>query len=190
MTEKQNFVMEKQQNVAICMFDLGDGRFVSELLGNQKFRSLIVDVDEHRGIALGICPTLMMLPWSYAPLEIDTSGMVSGREATAELLQQATKQGVELAAAAFCANYNGFGVKPGEAFLPSRFELSILLARERSLKAALARIGFNKCSYTFWSSSVGMDSRVWMQSLSSYSVSDWKSQLQTFGVMPMIEIVL
>lgn len=190
MTEKQNFVMEKQQNVAICMFDLGDGRFVSELPDNQKFRSLIVDVDEHRGIALGICPTLMMLPWSYAPLEIDTSGMVSGREATAELLQQATKQGVELAAAAFCANYNGFGVKPGEAFLPSRFELSILVARERSLKAALARIGFNKCSYTFWSSSVGMDSRVWMQSLSSYSVSDWKSQLQTFGVMPMIEIVL
>ncbi|MBQ4400440.1 MAG: hypothetical protein II830_04020, partial [Alphaproteobacteria bacterium] len=189
MKEKKNLFTEQQQNVSVCMFDLGNGQFADKVLGNQKFRSLIVDVDEHRGIALGICPTLMMLPWSYAPFEINTSNVVSGREATAELLQQAAKQGVELGAAAFCANYEGFGVKCGEAFLPSRFELSILVARERSLKAALARIGFNKCSYTFWSSSVGMDSQVWMQSLSSYSVSDWKSQLQTFGVMPMIEIV-
>lgn len=190
MTEKKNLFTEQQQNVSVCMFDLGDGQFVDNVVGNQKFRSLIVDVDEHRGIALGICPTLTMLPWSYAPFEINTSNVVSGREATAELLQQAAKQGVELAAAAFCTNYEGFGVKRGEAFLPSRFELSRLVARERSLKATFARIGFNKCSYTFWSSSVGMDSRVWMQSLSSYSVSDWKSQLQTFGVMPMIEIAL
>ena len=83
---KKNLFTEQQQNVLVCMFDLGDGQFVDKVLGNQKFRSLIVDVDEHRGIALGICPTLMMLPWSYAPLELDTSGIVSGKEATAELL--------------------------------------------------------------------------------------------------------
>ena len=190
MTEKQNLISEKLQSVAPCTFDLGDGQFVSKVTGSQKFRSLIVDVDEHRGIALGLCPSLMMLPWSYTPLEIDTSGIVSGREATAELLQQAAKQGVELAAATFCVNYEGFGIKQGEAFLPSKSELARLASHERILKVALTSIGFNKCSYTFWSSAVGYDNLVWMLGLGAYTISGWKPRLQTFGVMPMIEIAL
>ncbi len=186
MVEKKNVVTEPQLNVSAGMFDLGDGSFARKVSGNQKFRSVIVDVDERRGIALGICPTLIMLPWSYSALEIDTADIVSGREATAILLEEAKKQGVELVAAEYCHNYTGVGVEKGMAFLPTRFELS----RVSSLEKAFAMIGLNKCDGTCWSSSVGYNGQVWMQSTTKYSVSSWQLQMRTFGVMPMIEIKL
>ena len=184
MVEKKNVVTEPQ--VSACMFDLGDGKFVRELSGNQKFRSVIVDVDERRGIALGICPSQIMLPWSYSAIKIDTADIVSGREATAILLEEAGKQGVELVAAKFCHNYVGVGVEKGMAFLPTRFELS----HESALEKAFAMLGFNKYNGSYWSSSVGYGGQVWMQSTTKYSVSSWQSQMRTFGVMPMIEIKL
>lgn len=188
--EEKKIVPDKPQEIATCMFDLGNGQFVRELSGAQKFRSLVVDVDEQRGVALGLCPTLMMLPWSYNLLNVDTSSILSGREATEVLLQEAAKQGIELAAVTFCANYTTRNVKKGEAFLPACFEVAKLAAHKRELKAVMTTIGFNKCDYTFWSSTVDNEANVWMQSLCNHSVSGWKPQLQTFGVMPMIEITL
>lgn len=182
----ENVITEPQLNVSACMFDLGDGKFVSKLSDNQKFRSVIVDVDEHRGIALGICPALIMLPWSYSALEIDTTDIVSGREATKILLEEAEKQGVELVAAKFCHNYTGVGVAKGEAFLPTRFELF----RVSALEKALSMMGVNKCDGSYWSSSVGYGGQVWMKSTTKYTVSSWQSQMRTFGVIPMIEIKL
>ena len=62
MDEKKHFVTEQKELVSAGMYDLGDGQFASSLAGKQKVRSIIVDVDEHQGIALGVCPSLMMLP--------------------------------------------------------------------------------------------------------------------------------
>lgn len=190
MTEKQNIASKSQENVTAYMFDLGNGEFKHEVSGNEKFRSLIVDVDEHRGIALGLCPTLMMLPWSYSPFKFDTADIVSGREATAILLEEAAKQGVELGAAQFCHNYSGFGVEKGMAFLPTRFELARVGANGKRLEEMLIMIGYNKCDHTFWSSSIGDGNCVWMRSLAKHAVSSWQGQMRTFGVMPVIEIKL
>ena len=190
MKEGKNLVLDGEQQVSACMFDLGDGHFTNELDGKQRVRSIIVDVDEHRGIALGICPSLMMLPWCFSVLDIDTSEIVSGREATAILLEEAAKQKVELPAAEFCVNYAGFGVKRGTAFLPSRTELARVASHGRSLEPALTMIGFNKCDHTFWSSSVNCDAQVWMQGIAKHTISGWQPQMRTFGIMPMIEIVL
>ena len=190
MTEKQNIASKSQENVTAYMFDLGNGEFKHEVSGNEKFRSLIVDVDEHRGIALGLCPTLMMLPWSYSPFKFDTADIVSGREATAILLEEAAKQGVELGAAQFCHNYSGFGVEKGMAFLPTRFELAKVPAQDKRTDDLLSMVGFNKCDHTFWSSSVNDEYFVWMRSNACHAVSGWQMQMRTFGVMPMIEIKL
>lgn len=190
MTEKKNLLTQPQENVVVCTFDLGNGEFRREVTGDQKFRSLIVDVDEHRGVALGLCPSLMMLPWSYSPFEFDTTNIVSGREATAILLEESAKQGVELGAAQFCHNYSGFGVEKGMAFLPTHFELARVAAHGKRLEDMLIMIGYNKCDHTFWSSSVGEGNFVWMRSLAKHAVSSWQGQMRTFGVMPMIEIKL
>lgn len=172
------------------MFDLGDGQFTDKLEGSQKVRSVIVDVDEHRGIALGLCPSLVMLPWCFSVLDIDTSKIVSGREATAILLEEAAKQNVELPAAEFCVNYTGFGVEKGKAFLPSKAELMHVGSHQRRLEEVWTSIGMNKCDHTFLSSTVGYEALVWMESMANHAVSGWKLQQQTFGVMPMIEIIL
>lgn len=191
MTKKTNRAHNKSQKIAACVFDLGNGKYSATLKRGQKFRSLIVDVNEERSVALGLCPTLIMLPWSFAPLEVDTFNIVSGREATAILLEEAAKKGIKANAAEFCFNYEGFGVDKGTAFLPTRLELAQVASHQKTIEDMLTVIGYNKCNYTFWSSSVcNDDATVWMMSMSSYSISGYKQQSQTFGVMPMIEIEL
>ena len=191
MTEKTNLVNEKPQEIAACKFDLGNGKYLSKLKSGQKYRSLIVDVDEDKGVALGVCPTLVMLPWSFSPLVVGTFDIASGRMATSIVLEEAVRQGIQAKAAEFCFNYEGFGVEKGTAFLPTRFELARLAAHKRKFEELMNATGLNIGDCTFWSSSVCKDdATVWMMSMSSYSVSGYKQQSQTFGVMPMIEVVL
>ena len=191
MTEKTNLACDKPLEIAACMFDLGNGKFAHTLEDGQKYRSLIIDVDEDKGRALGLCPVFIMLPWSFVPLTVDTFEIASGCLATAIVLEEAAKQGVQAKAAEFCFNYEGFGVEKGTAFLPSRFELARVAAHQRKIEELMNVAGFNIGDQTFWSSSVCKDdATVWMMSMGSYSVSGYKQQSQTFGVMPMIEIVL
>lgn len=191
MTKKTNLACDKPLEIAACMFDLGNGKFVSAPKAGQRYRSLIIDVDEDKGKALGLCPTLVMLPWSCILLEVDTFGIRSGRQATDILQEEAAKKGISANAVEFCLNYEGFGVEKGDAFLPTRFELAKIALHQRKIEDLLNKIGYKKCDYTFWSSSVYKDdATVWMTSINHHSVSGYKQQSQTFGVMPMIEIVL
>lgn len=185
---KKNLISDEEQEIAACMIDLGNGKFVRSLSGDQKFRSVIVSVDEQRGIALGLCPAFVMLPWSFLVLEVNTMDITSGREATKILLEHAAKKSVELPVAEFCYNYKGFGVEKGSAFLPSRFELNSVAAHERGLKTVMRMIGRDNLGCTLWSSSVNSDCQVWMRDTTGRAVSGWFSQMRTFGVMPMIEI--
>ena len=191
MTEKTNLACNKPLEIAACMFDLGNGKFAHTLEGGQKYRSLIIDVDEDKGRALGLCPVFIMLPWSFIPLTVGTFEIASGRLATAIVLEEAAKQGVQATAAEFCFNYEGFGVEKGTAFLPTRFELARIITHKSKFGELVNVTGLNIGDSTFWSSSICKDdATVWMLSMGSHSVSGYKQQSQTFGVLPMIEIVL
>ncbi len=171
-------------------FDLGDGTFTLDCICRSKVRSIVVSVDEEKGKALGLCPVQTMRPFCYWSLPVQTAHITSGKEATAILLAEGEHYGLELSAAKFCVQYEGLGVKAGEAFLPTRYELEHVARCAGSLLTAMHKIGLHHSDNTFLSSTLNEEFNVWMQSLSYGAVTGWFYQHRTFGLMPMIEITL
>lgn len=153
-----------------------------------KVKAIVSYVDESRNCAFGVCPTRMMLPFSFSCLPIMTENIQSGREATKLLLDEATKHGVELPAAEFCVNFDHNGVSKGEAFLPSRYELGLI--QRVAVLEAWRKVGLDSGECAFVSSSIGDNYNVWLTSFRPSVVSGWYNQYRTFGVLPMIEIPL
>ncbi len=172
------------------MFSLLDGTFVPQLNNDNRRhgRAVVILIDEDQHRAIGLCPTRVMLPFSYSHLNCTTEGIFSGREATEILLEEAAKQNVELPAAEFCVNYEGCGVRKGEAFLPSAKELEQI--QDRTLLDAWREVGRLDCSQTLLSSTVNEQMSVWGRSLTQMAINGWREQYRTFGVMPAIEIAL
>ena len=189
--DKQSNLIEHKSSLKVGMFNLCDGRNVEKLDADTypKLRSVIAIVDESRNYALGLCPVNIMLSFAYGCLNCFTDEILSGREATAVLLEEAAKQKLQLPAAEFCVNYDKSGVSKGEAFLPSRYELK-QFSHHSILWSAWEKLGIINGNCTFWSSSVGDDRTVWMQSSSEFAVSGWHIQYRTFGVLPAVEIKL
>ena len=82
--------------------------------------------------ALAVCLTQKPVEWSSDYLDVpETRTMTSGLAATRKILETARKEGKKAEAAEWCINYSEYGVKPGEAFLPSMAELKRLLLDAR-----------------------------------------------------------
>lgn len=188
---KQNNLIDQDISIRVGMFNLRDGRNVEQLDADTypKLRSIVAFVDERENYAFGLCPVKIMLPFSFGCLAVKTDEILRGREATALLLNEAAKQGIELPAAEFCVDFDKFGVNKGEAFLPSRYELD-RLSSHGAFWQAWQQLGILSGDLTFLSSSVGMHSNVWMRSFSRAAVTGWQIQYRTFGVMPAVEIPL
>lgn len=188
---KQSNLIEQNGLLKVGMFNLCDGRNVEKLDADTypKLRSVIAIVDESRNYALGLCPVNIMLSFAYGCLNCFTDEILSGREATAVLLEAAAKQKIQLPAAEFCVNYAQSGVNKGEAFLPSRHELKQFSIRS-AVWEAWEKLGIASRNCAFWSSSVGIDNAAWMQSYTPFAVSSWQIQYRTFGVLPAVEIKL
>lgn len=185
-----NFI-EQNTSLKVGMFNLQDGRIVSQLDAENrtKVRSVIAYINTVRNVALGLCPVRMMLPFSYSCLMVDTADIESGREATRVLLEEAAKCHIELPTAEFCSNFAGNGVEKGEAFLPSKYELQ-KISMNGELKKAWHQLGMLSGDRTFLSSSVGHNFNVWVRSFSNFATTGWKIQYRTFGVVPVVEIPL
>lgn len=188
---KQSILNELQGSLKAGMFNLFDGRIVSQIDEKDRFnvRSVIACIDEERSVALGLCPVRMMLPFAFGCLAVRTEGILDGREATRLLLEEAAKQNIELPAAEFCVNYDKFGVKKGEAFLPSYSEIK-KFSWQGDVGKAWQKLGLWTGDCTFWSSTVGINFNAWMQSFNVSAVTGWQIQYRTFGVMPVVEIKL
>lgn len=189
MSTQGNF-NEPNNLLKVGMFNLVDGTNVAQIdvKNRVKVRSIVALVDESRNYALGMCPVKMMLPFSFSCLPIQTEEILSGREATKILLEEAAKRNIELPAAEFCVNYARNGVYKGEAFLPSYSEV-----RQMSMSAlfdAWHQLGLDTGDRTFVSAGIGYNFNVWLQSFSRNVVSGWYIQYRTFGVIPVVEIQL
>ncbi len=188
---KQNILNEPQGSLKVGVFNLTDGRNVSQLnnIDRSKVRCVIAYIDEERNIAIGLCPVKIMLPFAFGCLAVNTEGIKSGREATKILLEESAKQGIRLPAAEFCVNYDKSGIGKGEAFLLSSYELK-QFSFQKELVKSLFQLGFWSGDRTLWSSTIGINFNVWMQSFSIAAVTGWHIQYRTFGVMPAVEIPL
>lgn len=184
----QGKLNDVNNSVRTGMFSLQDGTFVPRLNNDNRsqVRAVVIFVNEDKRYAIGLCPTRVMLPFSFSHLNFSTKGILSGREATKILLEEAEKQNVELPAAKFCVNYEAAGVHKGEAFLPSVTELCQI--QDRTLLDAWRELGRLDCSRTLMSSITNGQSSVWVRSLTVMAVSGWQGQYRTIGVMPAIEI--
>jgi hypothetical protein len=187
MSTQANF---SEQDIAlkVGMFHMQNG--TNEVKLNERNRSnvraVVSYVDEARNYALGICPVRIMLPFSFSMLPVMTEEIQSGREATKFLLEEAAKCGIELPAAEFCVNYDRNGIRKGEAFLPSLYEMGQM--QRGSMLEAWKQLGLDRGECAFVSSTIGYNYNVWLTSFNGHIVSGWYNQYRTFGVLPVIEI--
>lgn len=175
--------------VKIGEFDLGNGCFTDTYAAGLQVRSVVVHVDEQQGLAYGICPVHKMMCWSPVCFELCTAQIASGKEATRVLLETAAAREIELPAVKFCAEYHGFGVEKGEAFLPSIAEIQFIKSGQSRVIPAWRQVSrANFWWQALFSSSVNEEFGVWVESFSPTAVSGWQHQCRTNGVIPMVEI--
>ena len=189
MSTHANF-SEQNISIKVGMFHMQDGTNVLQLneRNRLKVKAIVSYVDESRNYALGVCPVRIMLPFSFSCLPVTTEHIQSGREATKFLLEEAAKRGIELPAAEFCVNFDRNGVRKGEAFLLSLYEMQQM--QRGALMEAWKQIGMDRGECAFVSSTVGHNYNVWMISFRKAVTTGWHNQYRTFGVLPAIEIKL
>lgn len=174
----------------VGMFDCGNGVFVSDVKQKQDVRSIVSYVDLDKKIALGICPKFKMLPWCHTVIGADTIHMRSGKEATAIILERAEELGKSVPAVEFCANYVGYGINKGDAFMPSKTELRRMFIYRSQVREACKKIGVSMFDLKVWSSTIdGKNAWVWMQDFIT-GTSNWYYQCYTYAAFPVIEIKL
>ena len=191
MNNSNEFILRPEElSVAeIGLFDLGNGKFTKEINRQTKVRSVIAIVDEEQHVAYGLCPTYQMMCWCPTCLGVTTQHIISGMEATRLILDEAKEKGISLPAAEFCANYEGYGVKKGEAFLASKAEMRKMVVSSGRIFAAWRQVGKrNIDGLALFTSTVNNDYCIWSESFSSMMVSGWKYQCRTLGVVPMVKI--
>ena len=191
MNNSNEFILRPEELSAaeIGLFDLGNGKFAKEINRQTKVRSVIAIVDEEQHMAYGLCPTYQMMCWCPTCLGTPTLHITSGMEATRLLLDEAKEKGLELPAAEFCANYEGFGVEKGEAFLLSKTEMrKITISAERIFKSWKLACNHSLDWQMLFTSTVNTDYCVWGESFSGTAVSGWRYQCRTLGVVPMVKI--
>ena len=171
------------------LFDLGNGKFAKKISDRSKVRSVVAIVDEEQRLAYGLCPKYQMMCWCPTCLVVITHHILSGMEAARLLLDEAAEKGISLPAAEFCANYEGYGVKKGEAFLPSKAEIrKINISADRIFAAWKLVCNHSLDWQMLFTSTVNSDYCVWSESFSETAVSGWQYQCRTFGVVPMVRI--
>lgn len=120
------------------MYIYADGLISSELIFGRQVKAVVTFVEGN--MVYGFCLEEKEMPWGEVyTIEIDDDGdieyrekyfsvpetteMQSGKEATQKILEAASKQQRKAYAAQWCHDYIYGGVLPGEAFLPSFYEL-------------------------------------------------------------------
>ena len=152
----------------------GDRSFSSELIAGKQVSAIVGWVDESgkHGLLLGI--RTVSLPWSSSNLEVGLPENADGRENTRLILEAAQKQNKKAEAAEWCAVYDFDGIKPGEAFLPSREELRKIFLNAALIQDAAAKFEENFWSgqYWCWSSSEDTGRFAWVVSPADAYVYD------------------
>jgi len=140
------------------MFYYADGLIFPELIKDNRVSAIVGCVDKNHGLALGLRETV--LPWSSDYLFVDMPSGLSGKEATAQILETAKEKHEKAEAAQWCAEYAFDGIKAGTGFMPSKEELKRIFGNWKKLRESFALINYGGLSADslqedafYWSSS-------------------------------------
>ena len=132
------------------MFCYEDNSFSFELKENTTVKGVIVCVERTRFLA--VCLEEKRLPWSTAALKVELNHKeLDGAVATQNILTVAKDSHVKAEAAEWCHTFAQNGVKSGEAFLPSIYELIKMSDNKERINKALKRLNLVGLSGWYWS---------------------------------------
>ncbi len=170
------------------MFVYEGNTFAKGLISHRKVKAIICYVQN--GMAYAICPAEEKLPWSSTKLPVKTTqGMNDGREATREILKAAQETNGQAEAARWCHDYAENGIKQGEAFLPSTYELTELYSNIEAVNASLKMLGSPLLDHGIWTSNEAYESCAWSW-LMQYNTENGVYKSESYPVWPMLTIKL
>lgn len=117
-----------------------DGTFSERLFPYKQVSGVVGDVDKTGRHGLITMFHQKILPWSSDELSVGLPDGLNGKENTRLIMETAGLQKQKAEAAEYCANYALDGIKAGEAFLPSYYEMSRICANYKSVNEALFQV--------------------------------------------------
>lgn len=133
------------------MFYYEDNTFSFKRIANKVVSGIVVYVEASR--ALIVCLEEKRLVWSTDSVAIYLNRKeLSGYEATQNILKEISSCHQKAEAAKWCAEFAQNGVKQGEAFLPSTYELIKISDNRERINKALKELDLVSLSGLYWSS--------------------------------------
>lgn len=204
-------IYQASQTVLPGMFVYADGLISSELIFGRQVKAVVAFVEGN--MVYGLCLKEEEMFWGeiynkqiIGDGDIDhidayfsvpeTIGMQSGKEATQKILEAASKQRKDAYAAQWCRDYVYGGVLPGEAFLPSFYELKKVFANIDVVNASFDCLNVPLLKGYYYTSNEVYDSSVRVLCMEKiirdyvdgYRTTDNKESY--YKVRPMIQIQL
>lgn len=142
---------EMSKKVLPGMYVYADGLISSEFICGRQVKAVVGYIEGDTAYA--VCLRETRLPWSKNFLQVpETRDMVSGKEATREILEAAQRQRKLATAVQWCYEYAEDGVKQGEGFLPSQAELEKLFVNKDTINESIKALGAALLEWGYWSS--------------------------------------
>ena len=152
------------QEVLPGMYVYADGKISGELIPCRQVKAVVSYVED--GIAYAVCLQQKKLPWSSDMLEANTTQrMADGQEATRDILEFASREGLKAEAAQWCHDYAEDGVTQGEAFLPSVTELEKQYLHKEEINDSLGALGVDGLYGWCWPSTEYSDFNAYLFSM-------------------------
>lgn len=122
------------------MYIYADGLIYPEIIEGRQVKAVVGYVDSSK--ILGVCLHEAYLSWSSDFLELkEVREENNGKKATRLILEASSRKVKPAEAAQWCYDYAEDGVKFGEAFLPSIYELQKLFANIDEINISLKALG-------------------------------------------------
>lgn len=132
------------------MFCYEDNSFSFELRNDKTVKGIVVYVEGTRFLA--VCLEEKRLPWSTVALKVELNHKeLDGAKATRNILAAVKDSHSKAEAAEWCYTFAQNGVKSGEAFLPSTYELIKLSDNKERVNNALKKLNLVGLSGWYWS---------------------------------------
>ena len=149
--QKNENVFPKEKEPLSGMFYYEDNTFSFKRIADKVVSGIVVYVEASR--ALIVCLKEKRLVWSTDSVAIYLNRKeLDGYKATQNILKEISTCHQKAEAAKWCAEFAQNGVKQGEAFLPSTYELIKISDNKERINKALKELDLVSLSGLYWSS--------------------------------------
>ena len=165
-----------------------DKTFSKELILDKQVSGVVAWVTRDGCHGLVVLLHERMLPWSSDDLFVGLPQGLNGKENTRLILEKACLENKKVEAAEYCAKYAFYGIKAGEAFLPSQKELQRVFDNALSINMSLAKIENAELlrSVEYWSSCENGERSALALSFLDETICHYSRYIGSLGVRPVV----